>query len=168
MASLHSGPRAPTGASWAAWFDGFHRARVQAPSRASVLRAKHLIDRRFQEPVPLDVLAAEARLSKYHFIRAFRDALRETPHRYLVARRVARARELLEGTDLPVTDICFEVGFESLGSFIVRFRRLVGDSPGRYRRRFARGGPVDGRAMPACLAGPRSGPDAPCPPPSVP
>jgi AraC-like DNA-binding protein len=139
------------GRSWEVWYGGLHRASADAARRARVVRAKHYIDRQFAKSVPLDAMAAEARLSKYHFVRAFRDIFSQTPHRYLVARRIVRARELLERTDRSVTEICFEVGFESLGSFVSRFRQLVGHPPARYRRLFAKHGSVHERAIPACL-----------------
>lgn len=139
------------GLAWACWYDGLHRARQQCPPKPRVVRAKHYIDRCFVDGVLLDHVASEARLSKYHFVRAFRDICRRTPHRYLVERRIRRARELLERTDLSVTAVCFEVGFESLGSFVARIRQLVGEPPGQYRRRFARHGPIETRAVPACL-----------------
>ncbi len=144
-------PARGAGVGWAMWYDGLHRACAWRPRRARLVRAKHYIDRRFIEPVSLDTIAAKAGLSKFHFVRAFRDIFRLTPHRYLVERRIARARELLERTDLSVTDICFEIGFESLGSFVNRFRQLVGEPPSRYRRRFIPRGTVNERAIPACL-----------------
>jgi AraC-like DNA-binding protein len=140
-----------SGEAWASWYGGLHQASAQSARRRPVVQAKLYIDRRFIEPVALATMATEARLSKYHFVRAFRDILRQTPHRYLVTRRIARARELLERSDRSVTEICFEVGFESLGSFVSRFRQLVGLPPGRYRRLFTKHGTVHERAIPACL-----------------
>jgi hypothetical protein len=89
--------------------------------------------------------------AKFHFVRAFRHIFRHTPHRYLVVRRITRARELLERTEMSVTAVCFEVGFEILGSFVARFRQIVGEAPGRYRQRFSQRGPVHERPVPACL-----------------
>ena len=83
----------------------------------------------------LDAIAREAFLAPHHFHRLFRGAFGKTPHDYLVGLRIARARTLLEGTELPVTQICFEVGFESLGSFSALFHREVGVSPTSFRRR---------------------------------
>src|SRR5205823_14407191 len=71
-----------------------------------------------------------------HFLRLFKAAFHETPLRYLRRRRLERARRLLTQTDLPVTDICLRVGFESLGSFSTLFRRFAGASPREFRRRY--------------------------------
>lgn len=139
------------GVQWARWFGGLHRAAAARPARRSVVRAKHHIDREYTAGVALDDLAATARLSKFHFVRAFRAIFEHTPHRYQIERRIRRARELLERTDLSVTAVCFEVGFESLGSFVATFRRHVGEPPRAYRRRFVRAGPVHALAAPACL-----------------
>lgn len=139
------------GRAWSDWFDGLHVA-TRHPGRVRwVVRAKHFADERFEGPVSLESMAREAYLSKYHFVRAFRRIFRETPGRYVTHRRIARARKLLERSDLSVTAICFEVGFESLGSFITRFKQVTGESPGRYRRRFAARGSIAHRAIPACL-----------------
>lgn len=143
--------RKRAGADWSAWFNGLHSAERRNGNQRWLVRAKHFADRRLGGPVPIDAMAAEACVSKYHFIRAFRRIFRETPGRYVSLRRISRARELLERSDLPVTAICFEVGFESLGSFISRFKQVVGEPPGSYRQRFARHGPVIDRPMPACL-----------------
>jgi AraC-like DNA-binding protein len=83
----------------------------------------------------LNELAQAAHLSRYHFLRAFRSAFHMTPHEYLTRKRIERAKELLAESDLPVTEICFEVGFESLGSFSTLFHRIVGWSPSIYRAR---------------------------------
>jgi AraC-like DNA-binding protein len=85
-----------SGRAWARWYGGLHEASARSSRRRPVVRAKLYIDRQFVKPVPLEEMASEARLSKYHFVRAFRDIFRQTPHRYLVARRIARARELHE------------------------------------------------------------------------
>jgi AraC-like DNA-binding protein len=151
MTQLDDDPVRIAGQGWEAWYDGLHMAFAQQPRPAPLVRAKHYIDREFIEQVPLNIMASKAGLSKYHFVRAFRDIFMQTPHRYQVERRIARARELLERTDMSVTDICFEVGFESVGSFAPRFRQLVGESPTQYRRRFTPQGSVAERAIPACL-----------------
>ena len=80
-------------------------------------------------------LAALAGLSLFHFIRAFRSAVGETPHQYLRARRIERAKELLVTTPMPITEICDAIGFQSLGSFSSLFRRLTGETPAEYRAR---------------------------------
>jgi AraC-like DNA-binding protein len=97
--------------------------------------ARRIIDERFAEPLTVDQLARAAGLSRYHFIRSFRRAFGCTPGRYLRERRLTRARQLLASSDLPVTDVCFAVGFESLGSFCTLFRRSEGETPAAYRAR---------------------------------
>ncbi|HEX6489493.1 MAG TPA: helix-turn-helix transcriptional regulator [Candidatus Dormibacteraeota bacterium] len=97
-------------------------------------RARDLSDREFGRPLSLDEMARAAHLSKFHFARAFTSAYGETPRAYLTRRRIERAKELLRAANLTVTEVCFVVGFESLGSFSSRFRQLVGQSPSEYRR----------------------------------
>jgi AraC-like DNA-binding protein len=96
-------------------------------------RARDLIDRDYAEALDLDAMAAEAGYSRFHFARAFSAAYGETPRTYLTRRRIERAKTLLRTANLSVTEICFLVGFASLGSFSARFRDLVGQSPSRYR-----------------------------------
>lgn len=116
---------------------------------AALRRARDLIDRDYAEPLVLDVLASAAGYSKYYFVRTFADAYGETPRAYLSRRRVERAKDLLRTANLSVTEICFVVGFESLGSFSTLFRRLVGQSPSAYR---AASLEVGGRPpIPGCL-----------------
>ena len=85
--------------------------------------AKDLMDRDYAEALDLEAIAQTAGYSRFHFIRAFRDAYGQTPRDYLSARRVERARELLRNADLTVTEVCLLVGFSSLGSFSTRFRK---------------------------------------------
>ena len=85
-------------------------------------RARDLADTRYAEPLDLDVLAAAANVSKYHFARSFADTYGDTPMRYLTRRRIERAQDLLRTANLTVTEICMMVGFSSLGSFSSRFR----------------------------------------------
>lgn len=85
-------------------------------------------------PWTLADLCLEADLSEWHLLRAFRDTFQETPHEYLTRLRLERARELLTISGRSVTEICFDVGFSSLGSFSTLFRRQVGLSPAQYRR----------------------------------
>lgn len=99
----------------------------------SVRRARRLLDRDYDTPITIEQLSREAALSPYHFIRLFRRIYRQTPHQYLVQQRIARAKELLRTTDLPITEICSAVGFESLGSFSTLFRNVAGISPSAYR-----------------------------------
>jgi AraC-like DNA-binding protein len=92
-----------------------------------------VIDERYSQPLTVDDVAAAAGLSTFHFIREFRRAFGCTPGRYLRERRLTRARQLLAVTDLSVTEICFAVGFESLGSFCTLFRKSEGATPAAYR-----------------------------------
>lgn len=97
-------------------------------------RARDLADRNYAEPLDLSALASAAGVSKYHFLRCFATEYGETPMQYLGRRRVERAQDLLRATNLTVTEVCFLVGYSSLGSFSSRFRELVGVSPSAYQR----------------------------------
>src|SRR5262252_8836490 len=103
--------------------------------RERLSRARRFIDESYQLPLDLIEISRHACLSRYHFLRLFRDAFNMTPHQYLIQRRIAKAKELLRLRSLSVTDVCFEVGFESLGSFSSLFRKCVGDPPSGYRQR---------------------------------
>jgi AraC-like DNA-binding protein len=96
-------------------------------------RARDLIDGAYSQPLELDDMARAAGYSKHHFARAFAAAYGEPPRAYLTRRRIERAKTLLRTRELSVTDVCFAVGFASVGSFSTRFRRLAGVSPSRYR-----------------------------------
>ena len=98
-----------------------------------LLRARDAMDRAYAEPLDVRAVAAVAYLSEAHFIRSFRAAFGETPHRYLQRRRVERSMFLLRETDRSVTDICLDVGFTSLGTFSRMFREIVGEAPSDYR-----------------------------------
>jgi AraC-like DNA-binding protein len=98
-----------------------------------LLRARDAMDRAYAEPLDVRAVAAVAHMSGAHFIRSFRACFGETPHRYLQRRRVERSMFLLRETDRSVTDICFDVGFTSLGTFSRTFRDVVGDTPSDYR-----------------------------------
>ena len=98
-----------------------------------LLRAKDLIDARYREPLDVPTIAAAAHLSPAHFTREFRRAFGETPHRYLLTRRLERAAALLRNTDHTVADICVTVGLRSIGSFTTTFGRTFGLSPTAYR-----------------------------------
>lgn len=104
-------------------------------SNRHMLRARDAIDRDFAEPLDIATLAEVAHVSPAHFIRVFRATFGETPHRYLQRRRVERAMFLLRETDRSVTEICFEVGFGSLGTFSRTFTEIIGDPPTVYRWR---------------------------------
>jgi AraC-like DNA-binding protein len=104
-----------------------------------LLRARDAMDRAYAEPLDIRAVAAVAHLSEAHFIRSFRAAFGETPHRHLQRRRVERSMFLLRETDRSVTDICLDVGFTSLGTFSRMFREIVGETPSAYR---AGNGPI--------------------------
>lgn len=100
-----------------------------------LLRARDLMDRDYWSTLDIDRLADVAIMSPAHFIRSFKAAFGETPHRYLQRRRVERAMYLLRTTDRSVTDICMAVGFSSLGTFSRTFTEIVGETPSRFRDR---------------------------------
>jgi AraC-like DNA-binding protein len=104
------------------------------------------MDRSYAEELDITRLAAIAHVSEAHFIRTFRDTFGETPHRYLQRRRVERAMFLLRQTDQSVTEICFDVGFASLGSFSRTFSEIVGKTPSAYRNE------SDPAPVPNCFA----------------
>jgi AraC-like DNA-binding protein len=103
------------------------------PPARHLLRAKDLADARYFEKVGVDDMARAAGLSRAHFSREFRAAFGETPHAYLLTRRLERAAALLRTTDRSVAEICFSVGLQSVGSFTTSFRRIYGQSPTAYR-----------------------------------
>ncbi len=98
-----------------------------------LLRARDAMDRSYADPLDVRAVAAVAHISEAHFIRSFRAVFGETPHRYLQRRRVERSMFLLRETDRSVTDICFDVGFTSRGTFSRTFREIVGEPPSSYR-----------------------------------
>ena len=98
-------------------------------------RARDFIDHCYDHPLSLDQISEKACFSRYHFLRLFRQAFNKTPHQYLIERRIAKAKELLGDDELRVTDVCFEVGFQSLGSFSTLFHKTVGQAPLTYRER---------------------------------
>ena len=98
-----------------------------------LLRARDAMDRSYAQPLDVRTIAAVAHTSPAHFSRGFRAVFGETPHRYLQRRRVERSMFLLRETDRTVTDICFDVGFSSLGTFSRTFREIVGETPSAYR-----------------------------------
>jgi AraC-like DNA-binding protein len=122
--------------------------RDPIPVYVHLRRAKDLIDRDFGEQLDVRALAREAHASRAHFVRSFKKAFGETPHRYLQRRRIERAKELLRNTPLSVTEVSLAVGFRSLGSFSTAFRQLVGESPSAYARRW---GPAAPPPIPACF-----------------
>jgi AraC-like DNA-binding protein len=106
------------------------------PPARHLLRAKDLADARYFEPLDVDDLARAAGLSRAHFSREFKRAFGESPHGYLLTRRLERAAALLRNTDRSVADICFSVGLSSVGSFTTSFTRAFGKSPTAYRAEF--------------------------------
>ena len=106
------------------------------PGDRHLLRAKDLADARYFEHLDVDDLARAAGLSRAHFSREFRRAFGESPHAYLLTRRLERAAALLRSTDHSVAEICFSVGLQSVGSFTTSFGRTYGVSPTIYRERF--------------------------------
>lgn len=102
------------------------------PSR-HLLRAKDLADSRYNEPLTVADLARAARLSPAHFSIEFRRTFGESPHQYLLSRRLERAAALLRTTDWTVLRICVSVGLSSVGSFTTSFRRMFGTTPTAYR-----------------------------------
>ena len=115
---------------------------------AHLRRARDLMDREYARPLDVPTLARAALMSPAHFSRRFRAAYGETPHGYLMTRRIERAKALLRRGDLTVTEVCLAVGCTSLGSFSSRFTELVGESPTAYRARDHSAEAV----VPACVA----------------
>jgi AraC-like DNA-binding protein len=110
-------------------------SRPAIPLARHLLRVRDLIDRAYAEPLDIAALARSASVSESYFSRTFKAAFGETPHQYVMSRRMERAKALLRAGDMPVTDVCMAVGFSSLGSFSTQFKRLVGQSPSSYRAR---------------------------------
>ena len=106
------------------------------PPARHLLRAKDLADARYAQPLHVDDMAGAAGLSRAHFSREFRRAFGESPHGYLLTRRLERAAALLRDTDHSVAEICFSVGLQSVGSFTSSFGRAYGRSPTAYRASF--------------------------------
>ena len=117
-------------------------SRAVEDSNRRLLRARDAMDRTYAQPLDVRALARIAHVSAAHFIRTFRATFGETPHRYLQRRRVERAMFLLRETDRSVTEICFDVGFSSLGTFSRTFSEILGESPSAYRARGAGAQPV--------------------------
>lgn len=122
---------------------------MSVPPARHLLRAKDLVDARYAEPLDVGDMARAAGLSRAHFSREFRRAFGESPHSYLLTRRLERAATLLRMTDRSVAEICFSVGLQSLGSFTTCFTRTYGRSPTAYRAAFP---PAATHALvPACV-----------------
>lgn len=123
-----------------------------------LLRAKDRMDGAPHEDWPVERLAAVSHVSEAHFARAFREAFGVPPHRYLLTRRIERAVTLLRDTDRPVTDIAYETGWASLGTFGRVFRDITGDTPSRVRAQWRASGHAAG-AVPGCILGAAMRPD---------
>ena len=108
---------------------------IPQPQLTSLHLARAFVDSHYDQPITLEHISGAAGFSPYHFIRLFHSAYRQTPHQYLMQRRIEKAKELLRATDLPIIEICYQVGFESLGSFSTLFRRVTGLPPSAYRAR---------------------------------
>jgi transcriptional regulator GlxA family with amidase domain len=122
---------------------------VSVPPVRHLTRAKDLADARYFEPISVDDLARAAGLSKAHFSREFRRAFGESPHTYLLTRRLERAAALLRTTDRSVAEVCVAVGLQSIGSFTSSFGRTFGRSPTAYRAAYP---PASSYArIPACV-----------------
>ncbi|MCF2434887.1 helix-turn-helix transcriptional regulator [Streptomyces thinghirensis] len=110
--------------------------------------AKDAMDRDWADPaLDLDAVAAHAGYSRYHFLRAFKEAYGETPGQYLTRRRIERAEDMLRTANLSVTEICHLVGFSSLGTFSTRFKAWTGLTPSEYRTKHVAGAPP---SLPGC------------------
>jgi len=107
---------------------------ASVPAARHLLRAKDLVDARYFEPISVADMAAAAGLSPAHFSRRFRQTFGESPHQYLLTRRLERAAALLRATDWTIAAVCMAVGWESVGSFTTSFRRMFGATPRAYRR----------------------------------
>ena len=123
-------------------------AEKQLRDLALLRRVRDRIDREYAQPLDVEALARGAHMSAGHFSRRFRLAYGESPYSYLMTRRVERAMALLRRGDLSVTEICFEVGCSSLGTFSTRFTELVGMPPSAYRQQAAEAT----AGMPPCVA----------------
>jgi AraC-like DNA-binding protein len=110
-------------------------------------RARDFIDREYAKPLDVPAMARAAHASPSHFARQYKEAFGESPYQHLLTRRVERAKALLRRGELSVTEVCFEVGFQSLGSFSARFHEIVGMTPSEYREAVS-----DVPGMPPCMA----------------
>ncbi|MBZ0316539.1 MAG: AraC family transcriptional regulator [Anaerolineae bacterium] len=111
--------------------------------------ARAYLDSNYTSAITIQYVSREAALSPYHFIRLFGRVYKQTPYQYLIQRRIDRAKELLRSSDLSITEICLEVGFESLGSFSTLFRKTTGLSPSEYRKSSTK--PSQPHHIPLCV-----------------
>jgi AraC-like DNA-binding protein len=126
-------------------------SRAAEDRNRRMLRARDTIDRSYAAPLDVAALARVTHDSPAHFARQFRVVFGETPHRYLQRRRIERAMELLRDTERPVTEVCLDVGFASLGTFSRTFSAVVGESPSAYRERTAGHRLAARQYVPACV-----------------
>jgi AraC-like DNA-binding protein len=149
MALNSTHPQRPTPASGTiSRVSGKPASAQRLSDLARLRRVRDRIDREYAQPLDVEALARDAHMSAGHFSRQFRLAYGESPYGYLMTRRIERAMALLRRGELSVTEVCFEVGGSSLGTFSTRFTELVGMPPSAYRREAA-----DATAgMPACVA----------------
>ena len=133
------------------WHHRFVTTRASDAERlrdlARLRRVRDRIDREYASPLNVEQLARDAHLSAGHLSRQFKQAYGESPYAYLMTRRIERAMALLRRGDLSVTDVCFEVGCSSLGTFSTRFAELVGMPPSAYREQAATGA----GELPSCV-----------------
>jgi AraC-like DNA-binding protein len=99
-----------------------------------IVQAKLFIDKHFREKINLDEIAEEASFSRFHFIRLFKLAYGDTPHQYMMFLRMREAEQLMENPELKIQDICFEIGFESVGTFTTQFTKVFGKTPKARRK----------------------------------
>lgn len=123
-----------------------------------LLRAKDRVDARSHEEWPVSRLARVSGVSEAHFARSFKAAFGLPPHRYLLTRRIERAKAMLRETCLPITEVAFRAGWKSLGTFGRTFRDVTGESPGAHRAREQASG-ADLAEVPACVAKAADRPD---------
>lgn len=114
---------------------------------AHLRRARDFMDRHYADPLDVPTMAQRALMSPSHFSREFKRVYGETPHSYLLTRRIERAMHLLR-SGVSVTDTCMQVGWSSLGSFSTRFTEVVGETPSAYRAR----NHTATEDIPACIA----------------
>jgi AraC-like DNA-binding protein len=98
-----------------------------------IVSAKIFIDENFDQPLDLNIISRHSCISRFHFHRLFTRIYRKTPHRYLTQKRIDNAKQLLAGNELSVSEICNNVGFESIGSFSILFKKEIGFAPQYYR-----------------------------------
>ncbi len=129
-----------------------HAASIESlpTTRERLERARSFLHAHATDAVDLDRVAKEAAFSRFHFQREFAKAFGRTPHQYLMQRRLEKAKQLLLG-DASVTEVCFAVGYESVGSFSTTFRKHVGVAPSRYRKRIFPSADLQVPRIPACF-----------------